>query len=84
MDGRTSHIVSLRSAEEALSLPKGRLASPAFSGLVAEIDFSPEQVFLAAQVLIEHNDGAELFSQAGVIARAGKYGWGMGNVYRSW
>jgi len=52
-------------------------------GFWVEVSFSTEDVVEAAEMLIENKDTKKLFSQAGVISRAGKYGWGLGDVYRA-
>jgi hypothetical protein len=74
----TNFIAELTSPEQALELTQGRLVMDVF-----EVSFSPENVLTAAALLIEKEDNANLVSQAGVIARAGKHGWGMGDVYRT-
>ena len=70
----------LESADQALELPKGCLLSKLM--LWYQVDFDQEFVLTAANYLIKHGDVHNLVSQAAVIVRAGKDGWGRGDVYK--
>ena len=74
-------IANVRKKELALSLPEGCLAIN--MGFWIECSFSADEVLDAAAVLIQASDSSDLTSQAEVIARAGKHGWGQGDVYRT-
>jgi hypothetical protein len=73
----------LKNVDEALTLPAGRLGMYFTGGMLMETSFSLENVVEAAQVVLENNPKASLYSQAGVIVEAGKHGWGLGNVYKT-
>lgn len=67
----------LSTAEDAFSLPEGRLALSCF-----EVSFGAENVAAAAQLIVENNDDTVFKTQAEVIAHAGNtYGWGTGGGY---
>ena len=74
-------ILNLAAAEDVLKLQRGRLAVHA--GILIEASFSDTEAVSAAQTLIEHEDAANLLSQAQAIARAGKHGWGQGDKYET-
>jgi hypothetical protein len=71
---------NVTSSEQALRLPEGALVAN-IGGLNMKVSFSSEVVLQAAQKLIDENDAKGLKTQAEVIARAGKHGWGEGDVY---
>ena len=76
-----NYITNLENPTQVLDLPEGSLIMNI--GFWVEVSFSTEDVVEAAEMLIENKDTKKLFSQAGVISRAGKYGWGLGDVYRA-
>lgn len=73
---------SFSTVEEALALPKGRLAVNV--GFSIEASFTSDEVKEAAEVLIAKNDTEEIYSQAEILARAGNlHGWGAGGGYEA-
>jgi hypothetical protein len=71
--------INLAQAEDGLKLEEGRLCVN--MGLNIEVSFGEGEVLTAAQLLIEKDDAKNLATQAGIIARAGKHGWGQGDIY---
>jgi hypothetical protein len=72
-------IAQLQKSSEAFDLPEGQLL--ANFGFNIIVSFSSEDVLEAARILIDKGDNKDLTSQAGIIARAGKHGWGLGDIY---
>jgi hypothetical protein len=70
----------LRTSQQALRLPPGILRTNV-GGCLFEVGFNQQQVVAAADILIKKQDTRGVKSQAEVIARAGKHGWGEGDVY---
>lgn len=77
----TEAILSLTEASDVLKLARGRLAIN--MGILIEASFDDAEALSAAELLIEKEDAADLVSQAGAIARAGKHGWGVGDSYQT-
>jgi len=71
----TKYIAELTSPEEALELPEGRLAMN--MGFWIQVSVSAKNVLECAKLIIEHGDNKELTSQAEVVVRGGKLGWGV-------
>ena len=67
--------------EQVAKLPKGRLAMQFSEGVSMEVSFSDEDVLEAVELLTKNNVNEKIVSQAGAIKKAGKYGWGLGDVY---
>lgn len=72
-------MAKIRTVDDALKLPKGRLALDGF-----EVSVTHGDVADAAELIIRANVGKEFYRQAEVIAYAGnKLGWGAGGGYKA-
>ena len=71
-------------AGSAGSLPEGRLGVPSEGPFLSRVQIEPADVFECAILLDARDEVTTVYSQAGVIAQAGKLcGWGQGDAYQT-